>query len=242
MALHGMLARRGKGSITMSQTPRTGNRLLIGNKRYSSWSLRGWLAVRMAGLDVEEVVIPLAGDGNTPAVKAAAPSGTVPFLEHEGARAWESLAICEYCAERAPGLWPADRAARAHARSLAGEMHAGFRGLRSAMFFNAGREFPGAGRTPDALADIARIEKAWAEALDAQGGGGPFLFGRDFTLADAMFAPVAGRFLTWKPEIGARSRAYVEAVRAHPLVDRWYAEALAEPEAWRIPAYEAAGR
>ena len=224
----------------MTQARPAVNRLVIGNKRYSSWSLRGWLAVRLAGLEVEEVVLPLARGGATPAVKAATPSGTVPFLEHDGARVWESLAICEYCAERAPGLWPADRAARAHARALASEMHAGFRGLRSAMFFNAGREFPGAGRTPDALADIARIEAAWAEALDAHGG--PFLFGRDFTLADAMFAPVAGRFLTWRPEIAARSRAYVEAVRAHPLVDRWYAEALAEPEAWRLPAYEAADR
>ncbi len=212
---------------------------MIGNKRYSSWSLRGWLAVRLAGLEVEELVVPLAG-GDTPAVKAATPSGTVPYLGHDGARIWESLAICEYCAEHAPRLWPADRAARAHARSLASEMHAGFRGLRSAMFFNAGREFPGAGRTPEALADIARIETAWSEALDAHGG--PFLFGRDFTLADAMFAPVAGRFLTWRPGLTARSGGYVEAVRAHPLVDRWYAEALAEPEAWRLPAYETADR
>jgi glutathione S-transferase len=221
----------------MAQAAPAAGRLVIGNKRYSSWSLRGWLAVRLADLEVEEAVLPLTGGGDTPAVKAATPSGTVPFLEHEGARVWESLAICEYCAERAPRLWPADRAARAHARSLASEMHAGFRGLRTAMFFNAGREFPGAGRTPEALADIARIEQGWAEALDAHGGG-PFLFGRDFTLADAMFAPAAGRFLTWRPELTTRSRAYVDAVRAHPLVDRWYREALAEPEAWRIPGYE----
>ena len=92
----------------MAQAKPTAGRLVIGSKRYSSWSLRGWLAVRFAGLEVEELVIPLAG-GATPAVKAATPSGTVPFLEHEGARVWESLAICEYCAERAPDLWPADR-------------------------------------------------------------------------------------------------------------------------------------
>ena len=98
-------------------------------------------------------MIPLAGGGATPAVKATTPSGTVPYLEHDGARLWESLAICEYCAERAPRLWPADRVARAHARSLASEMHAGFRGLRAAMFFNAGRNFAGAGRTPEALAE-----------------------------------------------------------------------------------------
>lgn len=222
----------------MAQAAGTRGRLVIGNKRYSSWSMRGWLAVRLAELEVEEVVIPLAGGGAaTPAVLATTPAGLVPYLEHDGARVWESLAICEYCAERAPHLWPAERAARAHARSLAGEMHAGFRGLRTAMFFNAARDFAGAGRTPDALADIARIERAWSEALDAHGG--PFLFGRGFTLADAMFAPVAGRFLTWRPEISARSRAYAEAVRAHPLVDRWYAEALAEPEAWLVPSYEA---
>ncbi|MBD0275865.1 MAG: glutathione S-transferase N-terminal domain-containing protein, partial [Acetobacteraceae bacterium] len=108
----------------MPQATPAENRLVIGNKRYSSWSMRGWLAVRLAALEVEEVVLPLAGGGNTPAVKAATPSGTVPYLEHDGARVWESLAICEYCAERAasPGLWPADRTARAHARSLAGEM------------------------------------------------------------------------------------------------------------------------
>ena len=233
-----MLKARGEGSVTMSQAPSMKGRLVIGSKRTSSWSLRGWLAVRMASLDVEEVVIPIAG-GGTPAIKAATPSGTVPYLEHDGARIWESLAICEYCADLAPGLWPEDRVARAHARSLASEMHAGFRGLRTAMFFNAGRQFPGAGRTPDALADIARIEAAWAEALDAYGG--PFLFGSRFTLADAMFAPVAGRFLTWRPEISPRSQAYVDAVRAHPLIERWYADALAEPEAWRVPAYETPG-
>src|SRR4028118_2063631 len=102
--------------------------------------------------------MPLAAGGATPAVKAATPSGTVPYLEHDGARIWESLAICEYCADLAPGLWPEDRAARAHARSLASEMHAGFRGLRTAMFFNAGREFPGAGRTPEAVGDTPGLE------------------------------------------------------------------------------------
>lgn len=213
-------------------------RLVIGSRRYSSWSLRGWLAVRLAGLDVEEVVVPLAG-GSTPAVKAASPSGMVPYLEHRGARVWESLAIAEYCAEAAPdrGLWPQDRAARAHARSIAAEMHAGFRGLRLAMPMNLGRTFPGRGRTPEALADIARIEAIWAEALEASGG--PFLFGRGFGLADAMYAPIVTRFLTWEPELSARSRGYAEAVRAHPLVEEWYRAALAEPPEWLIAKYEA---
>lgn len=214
-------------------------RLLIGNKRYSSWSMRGWLAVHLAGLDVEEVLIPFVrgeGIGSTPAIQAATPAGLVPYLEHKGARIWESLAICEYCAEQAPGLWPEERIARARARSMAAEMHGGLRGLRQAMWFNAGRDFGGLGRTPEALADIARIERAWAEALDA--GGGPFLGGARFTLVDAMYAPVVGRFLTWRPELSATTQGYMQAVRQHPLVERWHAEALAEPEAWQLAGYE----
>lgn len=211
-------------------------RLVIGTKRYSSWSLRGWLCVHLAGLDVEEVMIPLAGGGGTEAIRAVSPNGLVPYLEHRGARIWESLAIAEYCAEQTPGLWPADRVVRAHARSIASEMHGGFRELRMAMPMNLGREFPGRGRTPGALADIARIEALWAEALAAHGG--PFLFGGDFTLADAMFAPVVARFLTWQPEIGAATRAYCTAVRAHPLVARWYDEAAAEPADWLLDRYE----
>jgi glutathione S-transferase len=210
-------------------------RLFLGSRRYSSWSFRGWLAVRLAGLDVEEVVLPLR-ETRSPDIAAASPSGLVPYLEHRGVRVWDSLAIAEYCAELAPGLWPADRGARAHARSIAAEMHAGFRGLRMAMPMNLGRSFPGLGRTPEALADIARIEAIWAECLAAYGG--PFLFGASFGLADAFYAPVVARFLTWQPEISATSRAYCEAVRAHPLVERWYAEAAAEPAAWLLAKYE----
>lgn len=210
-------------------------RLFLGSRRYSSWSLRGWLCVRLAGLEVEEVVIPLGADG-TPAIKAVSPNGLVPYLEHGGARVWESIAIAEYCAEQKPGLWPADPAARAHARSIAAEMHAGFRSLRVAMPMNLGREFPGGGRTPEALADIARIETIWREAIAASGG--PFLFGREFGLADAMFAPVVTRFLTWQPEIAPETRAYVQAVRAHPLMEAWYRAALAEPADWLLDKYE----
>ena len=211
-------------------------RLVIGTKRYSSWSMRGWLAVHLAGLDVEEVMVPLAGGGGTLAIKAISPNGMVPYLEHRGARMWESLAIAEYCAEFAPALWPADRAIRAHARAIASEMHAGFRNLRIAMPMNLGRSFPGRGRTPECLADIARIEAIWAEALAAHGG--PFLFGQAFGLADVMYAPVVSRFLTWQPELSATSRAYCDAVRAHPLVARWYDEAAAEPADWLLDKYE----
>lgn len=211
-------------------------RLVIGTKRYSSWSMRGWLCVHMAGLDVEEVMIPLAGGGGTAAIRDHSPNGMVPYLEHLGARIWESIAIAEYCAELAPTLWPADRASRAHARAIAAEMHAGFRNLRMNMPMNLGRTFPGRGRTPECLADIARIEAIWAEALAAHDG--PFLFGRAFTLADAMYAPVVSRFLTWQPELSEMSQAYCRTVRAHPLVERWYAEAAAEPAAWLLDKYE----
>ncbi len=213
-------------------------RLVIGNKRYSSWSLRGWLAVRLADLDVEEVVVPLEA-GPSAAVQAATPAGLVPYLEHRGARVWESLAIAEYCAELSPApLWPEDRALRAHARAVAAEMHTGFRALRQSMPMNLGRGFPGGGRTPESLADIARVEAIWREARAASSGAGPFLFGAEFGLADAFYAPVVARFLTWRPEIAPDTRDYCAAVRAHPLVDRWYAEAAAEPAAWLLDKYE----
>ena len=211
-------------------------RLVIGTRRYSSWSLRGWLSVRLAGLAVEEVVIPLTGHGTTPAVKAATPAGLVPYLEHRGARVWESLSIAEYCAEFAPSLWPAEAVARALARSIAAEMHAGFRELRMAMPMNLFRAGAGQGRTPGALDDIARIEAIWREALAASGG--PFLFGADFGNADAMYAPVVCRLLTYRPELSAGTLAYCDAVRAHPLVDEWYGLAAQEPESWRLAHYE----
>jgi glutathione S-transferase len=211
-------------------------RLILGTRRYSSWSLRGWLAVRLAGLDVEEVVMPLEGNGATEAVRRATPAGMVPYLEHDGARIWESLAICEYCAEYAPALWPAERVPRAHARAIAAEMHAGFRELRMAMPMNLGADRPGIRRTPAVLADVARIEAIWTEALAASGG--PFLFGAGFGLADAMFAPVVARFLSYAPPLSAASVAYCRAVRAHALVAAWYDAAAAEPLAWRLDKYE----
>lgn len=212
-------------------------RLYIGTRRYSSWSLRGWLAVKLAKLDVEEVVIPLT-DGGTEAVKQVSPSGLVPYLEHRGNKIWETLAICEYCAELSPALWPADQAARAHARVIAAEMHAGFRELRQAMPMNLGADKPGIGRTPPVLADIARVETLWRETRARFGGGGPFLFGITFNAADAMYAPVVARFLSYRPDLSAESRAYCKAVRAHPLVAAWYDAAAKEPKAWLLEKYE----
>ena len=218
-------------------------RLYIGNRRYSSWSLRGWLAVRLAGLDVEDVVVRLAGAGagSSPGVQAVSPSGLVPYLEHDGMRVWETLAICEYCAEKQPALWPDSLAARTHARVISAEMHAGYRGLRQAMPMILDADKRGLRRTPEALSDIARIEAVWRETRTAYGVGGPFLFGAVFNAADAMFAPVVTRFLTWGPEIAADTRAYCDAVRAHPLMEQWYALAAEEPAEWRLAHYEEAG-
>jgi glutathione S-transferase len=212
-------------------------KLYIGNKRYSSWSLRGWLMVRLAGLDVEEIVIPFA-EGKTEAISAVSPNGLVPYLEHEGARIWESLAIAEYCAELRPDLWPAGRVARAHARAIAAEMHAGFRALRAAMPMILGRSIPGHGQNAESVADIARIEAIFAATRAAYGADGPYLFGAGFGAADAMFAPVVTRFLTYRPPVSAGTADYCAALRAHPLVAEWYDAAAAEPVEWQLARYE----
>ncbi|WP_234731993.1 glutathione S-transferase [Acidocella facilis] len=213
-------------------------KLYLGTARYSSWSLRGFLLVRLAGLRAQEIFVPLAG-GNSPEVKKISPSGMVPCLEHEGATVWESLAIAEYCAEITPSLWPAERLARAQARAIAAEMHAGFRALRIAMPMVLGRpDYAGLGRTEESLADIARIEAIWAETRAKFGAGGPFLFGADFTAADAMYAPVVARFLTFQPTLSHSSKAYCAAVRAHPLVAEWYEIAAKEPDSWKLEKYE----
>jgi glutathione S-transferase len=206
--------------------------LVIGTRRYSSWSLRGWLVVRLAGLDVEERLIPLAG-GATSAIKDATPAGMVPYLQHRGAAVWESLALCEYCAEVNPALWPADRVARAAARSIAAEMHAGFRALRMAMPMNLGRHrhLPA---TDAVKADIARIETLWRDARQST----QFLYSDAFGAADAMYAPVVARFLSYLPDLSSDSQAYCQAVREHPLMAEWYEAASREPAAWHLARYE----
>ncbi|GBQ67875.1 glutathione S-transferase [Ameyamaea chiangmaiensis NBRC 103196] len=202
--------------------------------------MRGWLCVHLARLDVEEILIPLAGGGGTAAIHALSPNGKVPYLEHQGAVLWESLAIGEYCAESDASLWPDGRIARAHARSIASEMHAGFRALRIAMPMILGRlDRPRA--TPldaDVLADIARIDALWSDTHARFGANGPFLFGATFGIADAMYAPVVSRFLSFGVRLSPAAHAYAQAVRRHPLMERWYAEAAAEPQAWHLPHYE----
>jgi glutathione S-transferase len=210
--------------------------LFIGNKRYSSWSQRGWLACRLADLDFQEVTIPLDAPETQARIRAISPSGRVPCLHHEGRAIWDSLSIAEYCAEMKPGLWPADPAARAQARTIACEMHSGFVELRRAMYFNVGRRLPGKGRTPGALADIARIQELWSGTRSRFAGKGAFLFGDAFTLADAFYAPIVCRFVTWEPELSVEASAYVNAVWNHPLVAEWVEAGLAET--WRSPKYE----
>jgi glutathione S-transferase len=198
-------------------------KLLIGDKNYSSWSMRPWLLLKHFGIPFEEVLIHLGEPGTTAAILAHAPRGPgkVPCLiDDAGQATWDSLAIAETLAERFSqhALWPRDAAARARARSVSAEMHAGFGELRSNMWMNIRASFPGKNATPGALADIARIETIWRDCLDAHGG--PFLFG-EFSIADAMYAPVAMRFNTWQPTLSATSSAYVERITALPAAQAW---------------------
>ncbi len=205
--------------------------LIIGNKNYSSWSLRAWLAMAASGAAFDEVRIPLDAPDTRARILEHSSAGRVPVLHDGGLTIWESLAICEHLAERFPGagLWPADPAARAQARAVACEMHAGFAALRRGMPMNCRARLPGKGRSPAVDADIARIAEIWRECRARFGAGGDFLFG-GFGVADAMFAPVASRFTTYAVGLDPVSQAYVDAVLARPAMQAWYAAARAEPE------------
>jgi glutathione S-transferase len=205
--------------------------LVIANKNYSSWSLRAWLMLKQAGLDFEEVRIAL----NTPETQAQilqySPSGRVPTLLHDQLIVWESLAICEYVAELVPDqhLLPEDRAARAIARAVSSEMHAGFRDLREYMPMDCRARLPGQGRQPGVQEDIDRITELWRNCRQQFGQGGDWLFGQ-FSIADAMFAPVISRFVTYEVELDPVSRAYADAVLALPAMQNWLSAAAAELE------------
>jgi glutathione S-transferase len=205
-------------------------KLLIGDKNYSSWSMRPWLLFKHFGIPFEEVLIHLNLPDTNAKVLALAPSGPgkIPCLVNDdGSATWDSLAIAEALAERFPqhALWPRDAAARSRARSVSAEMHSGFGELRSNMWMNIRASFPGRNATPGALADIARIEAIWRDCLDTYGG--PFLFG-EFSIADAMYAPVVMRFNTWQPALSEVSRAYVQRVTELPAVKAWIDDALNE--------------
>jgi glutathione S-transferase len=213
--------------------------LVIGNKNYSSWSLRAWLLMRQAGLPFREVRIALYTQESKAEIGKHSPSGKVPVLLDGALAVWDSLAICEYLAERHPDLelWPARVSDRALARSVSAEMHSGFRALRSEMSMNCRRLLPGLGRTVEVAADIDRIQRIWAECRTAHAAEGPFLFGR-FTIADAMYAPVVLRFRTYAVGLNPLPREYADAVLALPALQSWLADAAAETEV--IPAFEPA--
>jgi glutathione S-transferase len=202
--------------------------LYVGSKRYSSWSLRPYLALAHAGVTFDCVTITLDVPGYKDAIKQVNAAGRVPVLYHDELVVWDSLAICEYVAELVPQakLWPEDRAARAVARSISAEMHSSFAALRRDMWMDLGVHKAGVTYGDDTKADVARITGLWRERLAISKG--PFLFG-GFTIADAMFAPVATRFVTYDVDLDAPCRAYVEAVHALPAMREWHADAAREP-------------
>lgn len=200
----------------------SGLTLVVGSKRFSSWSLRPWLALRHTGLPFTETVIELYRPETKAEILKHNPAGKVPVLIDGDITVWDSLAIIEYLAEVAPeaGLWPADRAARAMARSISAEMHSGFPALREHMGMDLLADKPGEGRDPRAMADVSRILTIWREARTRFGADGPFLFGR-FSAADCMYAPVATRFKTYAVELDPVCRAYADAVLAWPALREW---------------------
>jgi len=202
-------------------------KLVIGDRNYSSWSLRPWLAMKQAGLPFEEIFVRLRESGTKAEIYKYSPSGKVPCLIDGDTVVWESLAICEYLAETAPALWPADRRARAEARSVCAEMHSGFGPLRQSMPMQIDALKPYDERRADVKADIARIVAIWESCRARFADGGPFLFGA-FSIADAMFAPVVWRFVTYVVELPAASREWVDMMCALPAMQEWRAAALAE--------------
>ena len=211
--------------------------LTIGNKNYSSWSFRPWLALRAAGIPFEETVIPIYVPGAKEQLVARSPAGKVPILQDGAVTVWESLAILEYAAEKFPGaaLWPADPAARAHARAIASEMHAGFVPLRSQCPMNMRRPAKKLELGAEAAANVARIDAMWSDCRARFGNGGPFLFGA-FSAVDAMYAPVVSRFCTYGIDVGAASTAYMQAMMALPAWQEWSAAALKEE--WVLKNFE----
>jgi glutathione S-transferase len=203
--------------------------LTISSRNYSSWSLRGWLLTRFSGLTFEEIVVPLADPDTRAELLLLSPSILVPRLDHEGVRVWDTLAIAEYLNEVRPeaGLLPVDRVARAHCRSICGEMHSGFSALRSSLPMNLRAFCPGFKVWSQAQDDIDRITTIWRDCLAAYGG--PYLFGTR-GMADAMYAPVVTRFLTYDVSLDDVPTAYCRTIMALPEMQEWIAAARQEPD------------
>ena len=204
--------------------------LTLSSKTYSAWSLRGWLLCRLAGLAVVERMVEMNDPGNRAELLLLSPSVLVPRLTHEGASIWDTLAIAEYLNEAFPdaGLFPADRIARAHCRAISGEIHSGFANLRSALPMNLKVRHERFPIFSGAKPDIERIEAIWQDCLARYGG--PFLFGAAPTVADAMYAPVTQRFLTYAVPLSDQAAAYCATITAWPPMAEWLEAARAEPE------------
>jgi len=211
--------------------------LTIGNKNYSSWSFRPWIAMKVANIPFEETVISLNAADFKSRLLAISGTGKVPTLVDGDVKVWESLAILEYLADKFPaaGLWPADAKARAHARVVSNEMHAGFVPLRKHCPMNFWRPVKRRDLPADVAANAQRIDAMWSECRGRFGKGGPFLFGA-FTAADAMYAPVVSRFVTYAVDVSPASRAYMDAMTALPAWGEWKAAALKEE--WVLPEDE----
>jgi glutathione S-transferase len=208
--------------------------LYIGNKNYSSWSLRPWVLMRELAIPFREIVVPFGGTANPDAFRAFSPSGKVPCLVDGPITVWDSLAITEYVAERHAGVWPAELAARAWARCAAAEMHSGFQALRNTCGMNCGLRIRLHAIDAALDRDLRRLERLWADGLTKFGG--PFLTGTRFCAADAFFAPVAFRIQTYDPPLGTDARRYVQQLLALPSLQQWYSAALAET--WRDAEHE----
>jgi glutathione S-transferase len=204
--------------------------LTLSSKTYSAWSLRGWLLCRLAGLAVVERMVEMNDPGNRAELLLLSPSVLVPRLTHDGASIWDTLAIAEYLNEAFPdaGLFPADRIARAHCRAISGEIHSGFANLRSALPMNLKVRHDSFPIFSGAKPDIERIEAIWQDCLARYGG--PFLFGAAPTVADAMYAPVTQRFLTYAVPLSDQAAAYCATITAWPPMAEWLEAARAEPE------------
>ncbi len=211
--------------------------LVIGNKAYSSWSLRPWLLMTHAGIEFDEERIALYQADSRERMQRYSPAGRVPVLVDGDLTVWDSLAICEYLAEKHPEkqLWPTDVHARANARSICAEMHSGFASLRSQMPMNVRARMPGRGKPPEVRADISRIETMWNDCRTHFGSQGPFLYGQ-FSIADAMYAPVVTRFHTYDVGLAGAASEYLETILRLPAMQAWIAGAQAEIEV--IKQYE----
>ena len=211
--------------------------LYIGNKNYSSWSLRAWLTLKQAGVAFDEVVIPLYQPNSKAELLKHSPSGKVPCLTHGDVVVWDSLAIAEYVADLFPQarLWPEDPNARAVARGVSAEMHAGFQALRQNMPMNLRGAFPGKGLSPSVQEDVNRISALWRGCRQRFAGHKPLLFG-DFSIADAMYAPVVTRFMTYAVVLDDEAREYVRLILELPAMQQWIEAAKQEP--WTIPEFE----